>query len=117
MGRLVTLNLGVYCRVLDHPLNPREYPRPEECHWIARIGDLSHEKEDKWWTLSSDAEAARAIDEMGVLLLSVGLPALSRIQSCRDLRALWESGECTGLTEKWRDTLLAVLRNRLPREP
>jgi Domain of unknown function (DUF4304) len=105
-----TINLGVYSLLLAKRLGQSDR-RPEvaDCHWTQRLGVLSGELEDKWWDVSDVFEATNVGEEITRLLKNYALPTFARLGSTAALRALWQTGQCPGLTEYQRNEYLKVL--------
>lgn len=117
-----TVNLGVFSYAVSRacegtgiwalvPTTPSVW----DCHWQERLGHLMPEMKDRWWEARSPAEAMQTGEEIAAALTTYGLPALDQVDSTDRLRALWESGRSSGLTEKQRQEYLAALATIVPR--
>lgn len=106
----LTLNLGVVCGLLTPDAKKAKL---EESHLRMRIGSFLPERPDKWWTLSSEADAHRACLEINTILIERALPYLRQYLSPDALLSLWESKESPGLTEVQRVRYLEQLRSVL----
>jgi hypothetical protein len=68
------------------------------------------QRSDRWWTVSSPADARRVAAEISRGLSEFGLPALEKVSSTSDLLQLWESGQSPGLTRQQAARYAAELR-------
>jgi Domain of unknown function (DUF4304) len=91
----VTVNLAVWCKLLD---DSDAAPSVWTAHWRCRIGGLLLSSSDVWWPLTSDDSLAIAASEIIAALEAYGIPALNRFPTAAALLALWDSGESPGLT-------------------
>jgi hypothetical protein len=91
----VTVNLAVWCKILD---DTGAAPSVWTAHWRKRIGHLMPANTDLWWSLPSDRALDEAATEIVGALEAYGLPALDCLASAASLLALWDSGESPGLT-------------------
>ena len=91
----VTLNLAVWCNILD---GSGAAPSVSTAHWKSRIGDLMPVKSDLWWALPQSDEHGAVSAEILSALEEYGLPALDGLANSASLLALWESGKSPGLT-------------------
>lgn len=108
-----TVNLGVCLEALRPPLERSEGPRIEDCHWRERIGFLTGEKRDVWWTIAGESEVEYVANQIGAILTESGLSTLERYANEDALIHLWTSGKSPGLTEQQREEALkAILQNR-----
>jgi hypothetical protein len=108
--KILTVNLGVYSKTLAAKLGEQKSsPTVWDCHWQERLGYLMKDPTDKWWTMSSEAEAQAAGQEAAGLLRDAGIPLLESLNSTERLRALWQRGESPGITPFTRDQYLEAL--------
>ncbi len=85
-----TVNLGVFSKTLAETLGvPTTTNSVWDAHWQQRIGFLLPERNDKWWTVGSDAEAREVGAEVADSLRQEALPCLERLASTAALRAHW----------------------------
>jgi hypothetical protein len=91
----VTVNLAVWCKILD---DTGAAPSVWTAHWRKRIGRLMPANGDLWWSLLSDRALDAAATEIVGALEGYGLPALDSLTSAASLLTLWDSGESPGLT-------------------
>ncbi len=103
---VATVNLGAFSKVLG---GDNRAPDVFRAHWRRRLGNISPDARDRWWEVGSVAEATGAAKEIVSLLRSHGLPALEAVSSTAQLRDLWASGACPGLTDGQRLRYLAQL--------
>ena len=69
---------------------------------------------DKWWEISSEAEAIKVGEELAEILEKSALPRFAAISSTDGLKRLWETGRSPGLTEYQRQQFLRVLNGEDP---
>jgi hypothetical protein len=100
-----TVNLGVASKRILRFLEGPAKPSFDDCHWNERLGFLSPQRDDLWWTLSDPASMAEAL----LLLKMHGLPSLEALSSDLALRDLWLTGQSPGLTEMQRLVCLSTL--------
>ena len=104
-----TVNLGVFSWVVHRKVGYSwDKPGISSAHWRQRIGFLMPERDDKWWEVTSDAEAVGAAREIVEALAAYGLPALESLSSTGKLRDLWTTGYA-GLTDRQREEYLEAL--------
>jgi hypothetical protein len=108
----LTVNLAVFVPSLSPP---GKDPAVIAAQWRSRIGGLMPEKNDRWWTISSERQAVAAASEISDALANHGIPALSKVSSLESLRQLWASGISPGLTAGQRARVLAQLNAQLGR--
>src|ERR1044071_2780649 len=96
---VLTVNLAIFVPSLVDP-DMRQHAKPSiwEAHWRERLGFAMPETRDKWWSITSPAEANAVAQEIASHLGSVGLTALAELSNVDALSRLWESGRCPGLT-------------------
>lgn len=107
---LFTVNLGVTSERLRRFEGETTDSKPsiDGCHWSTRLGFLLPEREDKWWSIRTDAEA----EKLGVQFrefLPVAVEAIGQNISDIALRDLWLRGESPGLSDLNRLRNLSVL--------
>ncbi len=105
----VTVNLGIISIPLSKKQGFRTHPNILDSHWKERIGRFLPEPQDKWWIVRTMAEAVTAGDEIVAILQASGLPTMNSLASTQQLRELWETGHCPGLTDFQRRRYLALL--------
>jgi hypothetical protein len=92
----ITANLAIWVPSLA---DGRDRPDIWSSHWRQRLGELMPERSDRWWTITTEQEAAVAATEITSGLLSYGLPALDSLSSVAALQQVWEAGKSPGLTK------------------
>lgn len=108
---VVTINLGVYSKLVAERMGAVAKPTIERSHWRRRIGSLLPQPEDLWWTLRVESDVNAAVAEMSAVLDEYGLPAMSGLGSTEALAALWETGLCPGITTVECNRYLRAVRN------
>ena len=107
-----TANLGVYSKSLAAKLGePPQTASEAACHWRARIGHLTPEKYDKWWSIADTMQAATAGQEMVVAILEFGIPELNRVGTDFGLIEEWRAGRGGGLPKALSKRYLSLLSN------
>ncbi len=105
-----TVNLAVYSLTLTEKLGYRwRQPSVIDAHWRERLGFLSPERDDIWWTVSSEEQAREAGADIACRLNCYGLPALFALSSTAKLHELWRSDGRHGLTDYERREYLELL--------
>jgi Domain of unknown function (DUF4304) len=80
-----TVNLGVFVPSLARRLNRPDKPKwvnDYDCHLRERLGAISPERSDIWWSLDEPTTAVAAVDQR---LNQWGLPWLDRFRLVRDI--------------------------------
>jgi len=108
-----TVNVGIFAPDLVYE-DVRDVTKPSigMAHWRMRLGSLSPENQDLWWRVSSTAEAEAAAADIATRTQKFALPALDQLADLSALAALWQSGQCPGLTEFQRAEFLSRVRDR-----
>jgi hypothetical protein len=106
----ITVNLAVWIKALA-PIRAgvTDKPNVASSHWRQRIGFLSPQRYDKWWTVEGVSSAQLAGEEIATDLEEWGLPALDGLSSVQALVDLWNGGESPGLTSMECDRYLRAL--------
>jgi hypothetical protein len=104
-----TVNLGIFSRAVAARIGHVREPSILEAHWRQRIGHLTADHHDKWWTVQTGPEAGRAGDEIAEVLASRALPVMLSLASTEKLKELWQTGSGGGLTEYQRREYLLAL--------
>jgi len=109
----VTVNLAIWVKSLA-PIRAGRPDTPSvwDAQWRERIGFLMQERHDKWWWITSEAEAETTAKEICLALDKFALPKLNEIQTEHDLVSLWRNGICTGLTDFAGERYLAKIDAR-----
>ena len=109
-----TINLGVLSIPIFEVKWPYDYKRTiSDCHWKKRIGwYIESGHRDCWWTLRSEPEAMRSLEE-SLPLLEKGLEEMDLVSSTRKLLTYWESGEWGGLGAKEREMYVKLAQQVL----
>ena len=92
----VTVNIGVWL-----PILAEDWQKPDvwESHWNSRIGFLMPERNDFWWSVSSEPEASVTALQISEAIQRFVFPQLERLATSDTLVELWRSGVSPGLTE------------------
>jgi hypothetical protein len=105
-----TVNVGVFLLPLvDEDMLEFTKPSVAGAHWRERIGFLSSEKRDLWWSVATSDQADVAAKEIASLVGTKALPALASLDSSQALIALWREGISPGITEYQRKNFLERL--------
>ena len=106
----VTANAGLWLRELaPNRAGVPDSPDIWAAHWQVRVGQLSPENTDLWWSVRSDAEATSVGRELSRRVVSHVLPEMQRLSSREAVIQLWQSGAAPGLTATERDRYLTKL--------
>ena len=108
--KIFTVNLGVASEriLLWEEVEPARCGVPD-CHWRERLGHLSAEKRDVWWTLEDEESATSAGMQVKQWLEDYGLPELDKLADDAALRDLWLAERSPGLTDTERLLNLSIL--------
>ncbi len=90
----VTVNLGVFSTLIS-----QRSPSVWDSHWRQRIGFLTKERFDKWWTITTFEEAEKYGEEISNLAREKAVPLLFSLDSTEKLIQLWEKNEGEEITE------------------
>jgi hypothetical protein len=113
----LTIDLGVFAPALvDSDVREHTKPSIAEAHWRQRLGFVMPERQDRWWSIASAAEARSVGAQMAAALATHGLKALAGIPDLGALKRLWNSGSSPGLTERQRQRCLERLEKVSPPE-
>lgn len=105
-----TVNVGVFSPMLIYPdVRATTKPSIPRAHWRQRLGVLSPENKDIWWTVRTEQQAESAVVDIATRIERFALPALGQLQQLDALVTLWKSGRSPGLTEHQRKELLVRL--------
>ncbi len=105
-----TVNVGVFAPAVEYAdVRDRMRPSIAGAHWRWRLGSLSPEKKDLWWSVCTPAEAGAAARDIASRLSLYALPALAAVPNLQALVEVWKSGRCPGLTEYQRTDFLTRL--------
>jgi Domain of unknown function (DUF4304) len=110
---IFTVNLGIFAPCLVYA-DVRDITKPSVsgAHWRERLGILSPEGRDLWWSVSDSVQAAAVAQEVSARVEHYALPIFGSIRSLSELVALWQAGKSPGLTARERDEYLARLAQR-----
>jgi hypothetical protein len=103
-----TINIEMTSKTL-YDVEDISIPEHLQRHYHQRIGFFMPGNTDKWWTIDSIIAAQTASQEIVDLLKNIILPELSSFQHTSDLKDLWASGNCPGLTDGKRREYLGML--------
>ena len=103
----LTVNLGIISKVLLSKTGQKtEFA---EFHWRDRIGFFLEQPTDKWWFVESIDEAHEASREIIELIEKKVFKEWTELNTTEDLRKIWLTGKCTGISEKARKYYLNEL--------
>ena len=107
-----TVNIGIFAPAVVYA-DVRDTTRPSipGAHWRRRLGSLSLEKKDLWWSARTRAEAETVAHDITDCLALNALRALAELPNLQALAAVWKSGNSPGITEHQRMDFLARLRS------
>jgi hypothetical protein len=106
-----TVNLAVWVPALAQVrAGVPDSPSVPQAPFRERLGFVMNEHRDVWWEMASEKEARVAASAMVGAIEKCGLPFLEQVSSLADLVALWDRGDCPGLTEGQRVMLLKRAR-------
>ncbi len=108
---IATVNLGIFSRTLALKIGNTRKPNILAAHWSERLGHFLPDANDKWWEVRSDEQANAVGEEIGEIVRSRALREMCEIASTAGLKALWETGQCPGLTAGQRQQYLRVLND------
>ena len=108
---VATVNLGVFSRTIATRVGNTREPNILDAQWSSRIGSFLPKPHDKWWEITSEAEAIEVGEEIAEVLQEAALPQFATISSTEDLKRLWETGRSPGLTESQRQQFLRALND------
>lgn len=109
---IFTINLGVCSHILAEFFKPEEVgrnPPIDACHWRQRIGMLLPNRDDKWWSITSQTSVEEFIQEIQTCLLDYGVAEIEKYIANEQLVSLWLSDQSPGLTDVQRLMNLSVL--------
>lgn len=109
---IVTVNLGIFSRVVAEKMRNTHEPNILEAHWRKRIGHFMPSESDKWWNVQSEEEAERCGSEITSILSSEVLPMMRSLASAENLKSLWLTGQSPGLTDYERKQYLQALEGK-----
>lgn len=108
-----TVNLGVVCGdLLGSGLAGLPKAGIADSHVRERIGFLLPESYDKWWEITAHTDADPLEHEVVNLIADKAVPYINQYLTVDSILALWESGQCPGLTDRRRTDLLATLKTK-----
>jgi hypothetical protein len=106
---VVTVNLGIFSKIVAERLGNTRAPSIVEAHWQERIGFFLATPYDKWWDVHNEDVAFGCASEITNLLTEHALPEIQRLASTANLKSLWESGVSPGVGAYERKQFLHVL--------
>lgn len=107
---LFTINVGVVCgSLLDGTGLELEKIRILDAHVRQRLGMFLPGRPDKWWEVTPDTETETIVAELSEHLLVRAVPYILSLINTSAIVALWETGQCPGLTEGQRLRYLSRL--------
>ena len=106
----VTANAGLWLSELA-PIRAGVPDKPDiwSAHWQVRVGHLSPERTDLWWSVGSENDARAVGVELARRIADHVLPEIERLSSRQAVIQLWQSGASPGLTAGQRDRYLVKL--------
>jgi len=100
---LFTVNIGVVCGELVEEYEPAlEKAGAFSAHLRDRVGMFLPGRPDKWWEITEATDVGALATEVSSLVSLEGAPYILRYLDTNALIALWQSGQCPGLTDKAR---------------
>jgi len=107
---LFTINIGIVCgSLLDGPTSEIEKIRIIDAHIRQRLGMFLPGRPDKWWEVTPQTETESLAAELTEHLSSKAVPYILGLLSTPAIIALWQSGQCPGLTDGQRQRFLSRL--------
>lgn len=108
---LITANFGVISRRVAKVMDPLATlsPRYPTWHWRQRIGFLTPEKRDLWWSVTDESDLVVAGTEFIGTVERFGLPALYVAAPDEALRDMWLRGTARGISELQRLFFLSAM--------
>jgi hypothetical protein len=106
-----TITLGVVSRLLIEDETAFLKAKCVDAHLTERLGGLIGSSGDRWWILRDKNGIEALVDDIGEILISVGVPYLEKYANKNGLTALWESGVSPGLTKIQADRLLKKIKS------
>jgi hypothetical protein len=103
-----TVNIEIYSSTV-YKLQDTSLPEKWSRHFTQRIGSMSDNPHDKWWTIESDKETNKVANEIADITNNKVLPTLDKLKTTNDLAILWRQNKCPGLTEHQRKKYLSLL--------
>lgn len=106
---VVTINLGIFSRTVAERLGDTHEPNIVDAHWRERIGRFMPAGTDKWWDIQSQRDADLCAAEITSIVRDKALPQMLSLAATEKLKAYWEQGNSTSLTQHMRQEYLKVL--------
>lgn len=108
---LITANLGIISRRVGEVMSPQVPLSPTfpTWHWRQRIGFLTPEKRDLWWSIECEDDLVVAGSEFASVIENFGVPALFDAATDEALRDLWLKGKAQGISELQRLLFLSAM--------
>jgi hypothetical protein len=107
---LFTVNTGIVCgSLLDGTTAELEKIRIIDAHIRQRLGMFLPGRPDKWWEVTPQTETESLAAELSEHLLTKAVPYILGLLSTSAIIALWQSGQCPGLTDGQRLRFLSRL--------
>jgi hypothetical protein len=106
---VVTVNLGIFSRVVAEKMRNTHEPNILEAHWRERIGHFTSNGSDKWWDIQNEKEARSCGAEITNILVNRVFPRMRSLASAANLKSLWLTGESPGLTDYERKRFVEAL--------
>lgn len=105
-----TINVGVVCGSLLAGTG-LEVGKSKmiDAHVRQRLGMFLPERSDKWWEINTQTVDEVLIAELSGLLLAKAVPFICGLLDTAAIVALWQSGQCPGLTDGQRLRFLSRL--------
>jgi hypothetical protein len=113
---LFTINVGTICgELLDAGSHDISKAKVTDAHVSQRIGAFLPGRPDKWWEIIATSNGASLGQEVSELIIDKCVPFIHEFIQTDAMIALWESGECPGLTDFQRIRFLTKLKEERSR--
>lgn len=107
---LFTVNIGIFCgSLLDDATAEIEKIRIIDAHIRQRLGMFLPGRPDKWWEVTPQTVTESLAAELTEHLSSMVVPYILGLLNTSAIIALWQSGQCPGLTDGQRLRFLSRL--------
>jgi Domain of unknown function (DUF4304) len=111
-----TVNVGISINRLRKELRPESEVGPiadfldiDDCNWKQRLGTLTGEKSDMWWSVRDELDAKLHCEELAKKFRLIAWPKIEKLTFLDSMLRSWIDGNAPGLTEYQRLTYTARL--------